>query len=259
MQNKNDTMDICDSYDNYMDGKHVIEEIRKSRTANQSECFGTRARIGKQRTRIIGNNAKYECKTSDTSISKGEQTTDALCNVSGHDMKVPIYRHTFTEHFMEEMYCFSKIHQYDDRHSFKEAWTQWTEEKKELILCETRKLVNDGYEGNVMDKMFKSARYYFRKKSTEKKEPRKRRNYIGMSRELLESIDKHIYENIKKPDYKPSDGYNDFYEQNIEIINNEIANWTNMGQLNQKEDMIAKIKKTYKNRYFVITKNKISN
>ena len=40
-----------------------------------------------------------------------------------------------------------------------------------------------------LDKMFKSARYYFRKKGTEKKEPKRRCSYIGTAKELLDAMD----------------------------------------------------------------------
>ena len=256
MQQKNDTLGLSNTDVNNLDRTNVYESRN---TGNTSQPNGTgRARANRTMD-------EHEHTGNDAPNGKGEPTKDALCNVSGYDLKlqvdipIQIYRHTFTQEFMDEMYSFSKIHQYDDRHSFKEAWSLWTEENNDLVLRETRKLVNEGYDGNILEKMFKSARYYFRKKSTEKKAPLKRRNYISMSKELLESIDNHIYESIKNPDYKPSHGYNDFYEKNIKIIENEIQNWVISGQLNEKEIMIAKIKKTYKNRYFVITnKNKIS-
>ncbi len=265
-------MVLSNTDDNNMDRTTIFDQLQQSGAAYKSQCkheHGRASGTQRERTRLIGNMAKHEYKRDDTSIGNGEQTTNALCNVSGDDvlkttniqiqMPIPIYRHTFTQEFINQMYSFSKIHQYDDRHSFKEAWAQWTEENKDLILSETRRLCNDGYDGNVMDKMFKSARYYFRKKSTEKREPIKRRNYIGMSRELLESMDNHIYKSIKNPDYKPSNGYNDFYEENTEMIETEIENWKAAGQMNEKEMMVAKIKKTYKNRYFVISnKNKTS-
>ena len=43
-----------------------------------------------------------------------------------------------------------------------------------------------------MDKMFKSARYYFRKKSTEKKAPLERRDYGGTQKDMLDAMDYHI-------------------------------------------------------------------
>jgi hypothetical protein len=99
-----------------------------------------------------------------------------------------IFRFKFTENFMEELSNFSKIHQYDHRKDFKEAWVKWAAENEELVTKEVERLVALGYpneEDIVDDKMFKSARYYFRKKSTIKAEPIQRRQYIGVDHELL--------------------------------------------------------------------------
>ena len=43
---------------------------------------------------------------------------------------LPIYRFKFTKDFMEELYTFSKINQYDERNDFKEAWQIWTEDNE---------------------------------------------------------------------------------------------------------------------------------
>lgn len=162
-----------------------------------------------------------------------------------------IYRYKFTTEFTTELYKFSKIHQYDHRKDFKEAWQIWIEDNKDLIDDETRRLTGLGYDGDVIDKMFKSARYYFRKKSTEKKEPSKRRNYVGSQKELLDAMDEHIKTSILLGDFKPSDGFDDFCSSNVDIIKEQIAQLMQSGIIDSNE-MKAKIKKTYKNRYFLI-------
>jgi len=166
-----------------------------------------------------------------------------------------IYRFKFTEDFMEELYKFSKIHQFDERKDFKESWKLWTEENQEIIDKETIRLTNLGYDGDVMNKMFKSARYYFRKKSTEKKEPRQRRQYISVNRELLEAMDNHIKENIFNVDYQPKTGFVSFCKANEVLLKETITNILEQGVKDTRliED---KIKKTYKNRYFILTQIK---
>ena len=66
----------------------------------------------------------------------------------------PIYRYKFTTEFMEELYTFSKIHQYDERQDFKEAWNMWVEDNNELIVEEGRRLENLGYDGDILDKIW---------------------------------------------------------------------------------------------------------
>ena len=109
-----------------------------------------------------------------------------------------IYRFKFTDDVMELITQFSKIHQFEERNDYKESWEEWCEDNIELIEIESRRLANLGYEGDVIDKMYKAGRYYFRNKDTlDSTEPKKRRVYISMDTAILSSMDKHITENIK--------------------------------------------------------------
>jgi len=166
------------------------------------------------------------------------------------DVNVNIFRYKFTDDFTSELFKFSKIHQYDHRKDFKEAWKTWLEENVEIVEEETRKLKKLGYQGNVEDKMFKSARYYFRKKSTEKKAPAKRRDYVGVNKLLLEAMDTHIRDGINTEDYKPSDGFDSFCNKNKDLLREEVSTLCKNG-LTDSNEIKNKIKKTYKNRYFL--------
>jgi hypothetical protein len=160
-----------------------------------------------------------------------------------------IYRYKFTQEFMDELYKFSKIHQYDDRNSFKEAWEEWTEHESELLENERERLERLGYTGDILNKMFKSARYYFRKKSSVKPEPKERRKYIGVQKELLDSMDSHIIKSITNADYKPADGFNDFCLNHVNDLKTEISRLLENNF--DSNEIMKKIKKTYKNRYFM--------
>jgi len=189
---------------------------------------------------------RYDFSRDDNNISK--ETADS-------GLPTVIYRFKFTEHFMEELYKFSKIHQYDDRKDFKEAWKLWIEENEDIINEETMRLNSLGYDGDIMDKMFKSARYYFRKKSTEKKQPIQRRQYISVTRELLDAMDNHIEENIFKEDYQPKTGFISFCKGNEKVLKESLTKIFEQGI--KDSDLIQdKIKKTYKNRYFMLTQHK---
>ena len=167
-----------------------------------------------------------------------------------NEINVNIFRFKFKEDFTEELYKFSKIHQYDHRKDFKEAWKIWLEENAEIVEDEVRRLTNLRYDGDILEKMFKSARYYFRKKGTEKKEPIKRRVYLGVQKELIEAMDKHIKNNINNRDYKPSDGFDDFCKEYIDVVKEEVSILCKSSFTDSKE-IKNKIKKTYKNRYFL--------
>jgi hypothetical protein len=172
-------------------------------------------------------------------------------DVIGVKNNIKIYRYNFSVLFIEELYKFSKIHQYDDRKSFKEAWETWLETNDELVTEETDRLIRLGYTGNIVSKMYKSARFYFRKKSTEKKAPKKRCDYVGITKQLLEAIDLNIKSMINEPNFKPSDGFEKFCNQNIDLLKEEVKQLIREG-ISNSEVIKKKIKKTYKNRCFII-------
>ena len=162
-----------------------------------------------------------------------------------------IYRYKFDETIINKIHNFSKIHEFDQRNDFKDAWNNWLIENNTIVTHETQRLVDLGYQGDIIDKMFKSARYYFRKKSTEKKEPTKRRSYIGIQKELLDSMDSHILKNIKNDDYRPANGFDQFCKENLDLLKTEVNKLVSY-DITDINEIKNKIKKTYKNRYFMI-------
>ena len=160
-----------------------------------------------------------------------------------------IYRYKFTQDFMDELHKFSKIHQYDDRKVFKESWVA---ENDELVQDEMERLENLRYEGDILDKMFKSARYYFRKKGTSKPEPKSRRQYLSVQKDMLDAMDEHILKKKSEPDYKPSDGFSDFCNTHLDLLKEEVVRLVVEHQINDVNVIKDKVKKTYKNRYFIL-------
>jgi hypothetical protein len=158
-----------------------------------------------------------------------------------------IFRYKFSKTFMDNLYEFSKIHEHDDRSTYKENWEIWLQENNELVKNEINILQNTGYEGNILNKMFKSSRYYFRKKKTEKKEPKHRRIYVGVSQELLDCMDKYIEKFIT---IKPATSFIDFCKENAILLQEEVNLLYKKGYKDSHE-ILMKVKKTYKNRYFI--------
>ena len=190
--------------------------------------------------------------------------TDILSNRSteielkkSNDSTLPIYRYKFTDTVVNILTEFGKTHQYDPRKVYKEAWEMFISDNEETLQREARRLYELGYEGDCYDKMYKSARYYFRKKSLTKKDPKLRRKYISCDRDVLDAMDEHINNGIKDQgnNFKPSDGYDDFITNNQDMILEEITRMIESG-FTDKTSIIKKIKKTYKNRYFQIIRSK---
>ena len=211
---------------------------------------------------------------------------------------IKTYRHEFSKEFMAELSRFSKVHQYDDRQTYKSEWQKWTsqDEIAEAMEVERRRLQENGYTGDIDDKMFKAGRYYFRKKTstvdvadqtittvtttddnniaTDPPSPAataQRRTYITMSKNCIRLMDEHIQRAAASAPatatpaavFKPSVCYDDFYQTQMATaaMTTEIGNiiekyektpgaMSNQTADELTEEIMDKIKKTYKNRYY---------
>jgi hypothetical protein len=185
-------------------------------------------------------------------------------------------RFIYSDDFSKEIEYFSKLHQYDDRKTFKEMWLKWIEEEsiKGLINEEMERCTKNGYNGDIMDKMYKSARYYYRKKEMKcfKKEEQNKNddndstseiNYSGLSKEMIKQMDLHIYEHINSnmeksknntlllSKVRPANAFDDFCKKCIKEIAREILKLKKKITLNPNE-ISTKFKKAYKNRFYKI-------
>ena len=170
--------------------------------------------------------------------------------MASQDSITPIFRFKFTQQFQEKLVGFTKIHKFDDPVIFRENWDEWMAENKASVIQETRNLENLGYRGDVKTKMYKSVRYYYKDKSEKKTEPKKRRVYISLDRDILDNIDSHIDKNKTS---KPAAAYLNF----INSIDKELLEETRiilMASGLDKNQTEQKLKKTYKNRFFIRTK-----
>lgn len=184
------------------------------------------------------------------------------------------YRFNLTKDLTDELTYFSQMHRFDDRKTFKEAWIKWKEieENRILLELETNRLEKEGYDGDIENKIFKSLRYYFKKKiekESDKPSPKKRKQYETLSNEFLDKIDEHIYEklhqniiyktkteekDISMSDVSQSDAYYEFCLKNKKLMENEINLLfkKNPNKTYSATELSNKFKKTYKNRFFNI-------
>jgi hypothetical protein len=192
-------------------------------------------------------------------------------------------RFKFSNDIMEQISIFAKIHEYDDRQTFKDEWTEWLNNTviNDLITKEIERIELLGFTGDILDKMYKSARYYYRKKSLVQIPPINRKEYEVISKLILESMDNHIKlqiashindnqpklekekeketeketEKCKLVKVSPADCFNNFCTLNQELIlvqlkpNNTDNQPVNSAQIRTVMD---KLKKIYKNRFYNI-------
>ena len=88
------------------------------------------------------------------------------------------YRYKLDVQIIELVEKFAKLHQYDERKEYKEAWLEYIEQHKDQIQREKTRLTNLGNDGDLHDKMFKSGRYYYRINRLQKKTKRTSQIYF---------------------------------------------------------------------------------
>ena len=224
---------------------------------------------------------------SDIYTNTSTLSTTTIMIISTASSAIKTYRHEFGKEFMDNLSRFSKVHQYDDRHAYKSEWQKWSKQDDiaQMIEVEKRRLQENGYIGDIDDKMFKAGRYYFRKKTMNTATPTatattptatattpvapaatQRRTYITMSKQSIRLMDDHICNSAAKSSsmqFKPSECYNDFYQNMMTTpeMSKEIENiiekyektpgaMLNITEMELTEEITDKIKKTYKNRYY---------
>ena len=88
-----------------------------------------------------------------------------------------IFRYKFNNIFIALIEAYANTHRYDDTVMFYDSWQEWVKDNEDVIEREQMRLKLLGYDGDFNAKMYKSARYYFKNKSLEKKPAIKRRRY----------------------------------------------------------------------------------
>jgi hypothetical protein len=156
-------------------------------------------------------------------------------------MAFKVYRFTFSDEIINDLYALNRVHQFSDKQNYKEAWESWRDTHQELIDKETNRLTKLGYEGDVLGKLYHTCRYYIRnqyvKEKPEKKTTRKTRTIIPKS--ILLQMEQHIQEHSK---VKPIEAFRQFHRSQGDIVEDE-----------------KQLHKAYMNRYCVLKqKNKTS-
>jgi hypothetical protein len=200
-----------------------------------------------------------------------------------------VLRFEFSDALIEHVAAFAKLHQYDDRKTYKEAWAAWlaNDEIAALLKADVKRLTDLGYNGDVADKLFKSGRYYFRQKTAgfpnlslhaDPMCPKQvgvwdvpialvaPRKYVLMNRDLLNAMDDHIERGLRQDEndadadataYTPAKGFADFYKTwaaaEVDTLRKEVERLSEI--MPSGEAVHDKLKKTYKNRYFMIVRH----
>lgn len=178
------------------------------------------------------------------------------------EIHIPITHFELSDDIKQSIRKFAVSHISLDRHQFKDAWNKWlhTEEVKNTVIEEYVRLTDLGYDGDMYEKMFCSARYYHRKREIkranmsgtgEDDQPKQRKKYTANPKELLAAISDHIMSQMEQNMVYSDDGQKT-------IIQLTPANAYSQFCIDYPEyigttpEEIAKTKKTYKNKMATI-------
>ena len=161
------------------------------------------------------------------------------------DVVLQQHHFNYSNNFADLLANFATEHLEDKNKEFKTAWKTWTEIYSAEIDKETVKMKQDGYPGDVAEKMYFSARYYYRKKAIreqteplnpDEKTPRKK--YESIDKQVLVQMNDQIVLQLQKnaKNMTPSKAFADYCEK-YSIAEDD-----------------TKVKKTYKNLYWRISK-----
>jgi hypothetical protein len=193
--------------------------------------------------------------------TRGRKSVVTLPNT---EQKVILKQHHFdySADFANKLYAFAKSNLECTSKEYKHAWTLWVELNSDQIQKEITRIKNAGYEGDVNDKMYFSARYYYRKKAIRNKDtaettepteqPEKeqdRKKYATTEKMVLKQINDHISSQIYCNDNQ-SDASNHTIVRNI-MPSTSFADYCLKYGISTED---AQIKKTYKNMYWRISK-----
>ena len=202
------------------------------------------------------------------SVSNDDRNDEERVDLS--NVKVPVFRFKLATTVFDNIREFARIHQHEDRVTFKDSWKTWCDNNKTIIDDETKRLSDIGFDNNINDKLFRTAKYYFIKKTfknhtvdtntSSQTEPAQnnannqdKKKYITISRTFLNTISNQIEKNIGNDSFTPCKGFKHFTENFNDNITNEIALIKEKLPGISDDDCNIKIKKTYKNKYFQYT------
>ena len=169
-------------------------------------------------------------------------------------VELKLHHFNYSDDFANQLATFAKAHLEDNSKTFKKEWQTWKDANSALIQQEIAKMQSDGFQGSVEDKMYFSARYYYRKKAIRDNETadshiqepeinHPRKTYEMFDKTELSQMNTHILSQI----------YNAMNEGGIDQLTPS-KSFANYLEQNANSAECERTKKTYKNLYWRISK-----
>lgn len=200
------------------------------------------------------------------------------------------YRFKYTPDFQQRLSEFAIKHADKPKKEFDACFKNWCSINQQHVDNEYETLVNQGYNRDFQHRMYLSVRYYFRNKQNKqnkndndndndnadnmmnrsgkqvrcKSDKKKTKlKYVRMADELKTLMKQHIYDNMGV-NKSPKEMFGLFHNSANEEIRRFLKSEKTKLQENgySDKDVLFRIKKTYKNQYFVAlrkSKSQINN
>jgi hypothetical protein len=185
-----------------------------------------------------------------------------------NNLKLQTNRYKFANEVTDMLSDFAKLHQYDGSKDYKEAWNNWIKEEEvgNKLEDEKSRLIKMGMTDDVMSRLYKSSRYYYRKKSNNLNvEPKERKKYVGFPTDILRTMDAQIIREITGSidviendkivsRFTPANSFELYLKENPESVNDLLSESSGSAEERRIETTAAvnRLKKTYKNRFYKI-------
>ena len=185
-----------------------------------------------------------------------------------NNLKLQTNRYKFAKEVTDMLSDFAKLHQYDGSKDYKEAWNNWIKEEEvgNKLEDETGRLIKLGMTDDVMSRLYKSARYYYRKKTTNMNVAQiERKKYVGFPADVLRTMDAQIIREINGcidvtendkivSRFTPANSFELYLKENPESVNDLLIESSGSAEERRIETTAAvnRLKKTYKNRFYKI-------
>ena len=218
-------------------------------------------------------------------VNISQHKTEQKKELAKTNIKLQMAKQIFSEEFSYVLHKFSKEHYEEPLKTFRESWKAWISNNdiQTKMRTEIERMRTNNFTGTyeeITQKIYTSARFYYRKKekrakklaedSKEQQKEKKPKPYIGFSKEFIQLMDNEIKEKILQKadtdDIKKTEAIKMNQKQAFHTFTlahvNEISlefrklkiKYDELEEIYVAKEIANKLKKAYQNRFYSICK-----
>jgi hypothetical protein len=219
-------------------------------------------------------------------VNVSQHKTEQKKELAKTNIKLQMAKQIFSEEFSQVLHKFSKEHYEEPLKTFRQSWTTWISENdiQKKMRTEIERMRTNNFSGTdeeITQKIYTSARFYYRKKekrakklaedSKEQQKEKKPKPYIGFSKEFIQLMDNEIKTKILQKadtdDTKKTEAiikmnqkqaFHTFTLAHVNEISLEFGRlkikYDELEEIYVAKEIAHKLKKAYQNRFYSICK-----